>query len=164
MGKELYFLPPYSPELNVIEPSCGRVKHQARPIRSYTSTQKMIQTIHAAFRRVEADLLTRQDSMPTANHKNASRRICQVAPGASQKCGERNKTVMPSQRCLSMGTQGDHSLGSLTRSAHIGLFHTLRTQSLGTGFDRTTAEREAGFAGDGVVHVTTIVPQIADGL
>ena len=65
-GIELYFLPPYSPELNDIEPSCGRVKHQARPIRSYTSTKKLIQTIHAAFRRVETDLLTRQTSMPTA--------------------------------------------------------------------------------------------------
>ena len=65
-GIELYFLPPYSPELNDIEPSCGRVKHQARPIRSYTSTKKLIQTIHAAFRRVETDLITRQTSMPTA--------------------------------------------------------------------------------------------------
>ena len=65
-GIELYFLPPYSPELNDIEPSCGRVKHQEIPIRSYTSTRKMIQAIHAAFRRVAADLLTRQSSMPNA--------------------------------------------------------------------------------------------------
>ncbi len=33
-GIELYFLPPYSPELNDVEPSCGRVKHQDMPIRS----------------------------------------------------------------------------------------------------------------------------------
>ena len=65
-GIELYFLPPYSPELNDIEPSCGRVQHQARPLRSYTSTRTMIQAIHAAFRRVATDLLTRQSSVPTA--------------------------------------------------------------------------------------------------
>ena len=65
-GIDLYFLPPYSPELNDIEPYFGRVKHQEMPIRSYTSTKKLIQTIHAAFRRVETDLITRQTSMPTA--------------------------------------------------------------------------------------------------
>ena len=65
-GIELYFLPPYIPELNDIEPYFGRVKHQEMPIRSYTSTPKLIQTIHAAFRRVETDLITRQNSMPTA--------------------------------------------------------------------------------------------------
>ena len=65
-GIELYFLPPYSPELNDIEPYFGRVKHQEMPIRSYTSTPKLIQTIHAAFRRVETDLIYQQTSMPTA--------------------------------------------------------------------------------------------------
>ena len=65
-GIELYFLPPYSPKLNDIEPYFGRVKHQEMPIRSYTSTPKLIQTIHAAFRRIEKDLITRQTSMPIA--------------------------------------------------------------------------------------------------
>ena len=65
-GIELYLLSPYSPELHDIEPYFGRVKHQEMPIRSYTSTRTMIKAIHAAFRRVETDLLTRQNSMPTA--------------------------------------------------------------------------------------------------
>ena len=39
---ELYFLPPYSPELNDIEPYFGRVKQQEIPIRSYAFTRKMI--------------------------------------------------------------------------------------------------------------------------
>ena len=62
----LYFLSPYSPELNDIEPYFGWVQQQEMPIRSYTSTPKFIQAMHAAFRLVEADLVTRQHSMPTA--------------------------------------------------------------------------------------------------
>ena len=35
-GIYLYFLPPYSPELNQIEPVFRQVKYQEIPVRSYT--------------------------------------------------------------------------------------------------------------------------------
>ncbi len=55
----LYYLPPYSPELNAIEPVFGAIKQHDLPARRYTSVPALEAAIDAAFARAEARLLTR---------------------------------------------------------------------------------------------------------
>lgn len=50
-GIVLYFLPPYSPELNLIEPAFGVIKHHDMPERSYTSVDDLSQAVDDAFNR-----------------------------------------------------------------------------------------------------------------
>ena len=50
-GIVLYFLPPYSPELNLIEPVFGVIKYHDMPERSYTSIDDLTQAVDAAFHR-----------------------------------------------------------------------------------------------------------------
>jgi transposase len=48
-GIYLYFLPPYSPELNAIEPVFKQVKHHDIPIRSHTSKAELRSSVEAGF-------------------------------------------------------------------------------------------------------------------
>lgn len=48
-GIYLYFLPPYSPELNAIEPIFKQVKHHDIPIRSHTSKAELRASVQAGF-------------------------------------------------------------------------------------------------------------------
>lgn len=50
-GIVLYFLPPYSPELNLIEPVFGVIKHYDMPERSYDSVEYLTMAVDAAFER-----------------------------------------------------------------------------------------------------------------
>jgi transposase len=58
-GVEFYYLPPYSPELNAIEPIFGGIKHHDLPQRSYTTVPELMDAIDAAFTSAEARLLAR---------------------------------------------------------------------------------------------------------
>ena len=55
----LYYLPPYSPELNPIEPIFGAIKHTEMPQRSYRTAPALLDAVGAAFAACEARLLTR---------------------------------------------------------------------------------------------------------
>lgn len=57
-GIVLYYLPPYSPELNAIEPYLGVVKHHEMPERTYRTLPELSDAIDAAFARVEARLIS----------------------------------------------------------------------------------------------------------
>jgi putative transposase len=57
-GIHLYRLPPYSPELNLIEPFFGVVKHTEMPERSYSKIPSLLDAIDQAFTRCEQRLLT----------------------------------------------------------------------------------------------------------
>jgi putative transposase len=48
-GIYLYFLPPYSPELNAIEPLFKQVKHHDIPIRSHTSKAELRTSVEDGF-------------------------------------------------------------------------------------------------------------------
>jgi putative transposase len=48
-GIYLYYLPPYSPELNRIEPVFRQVKHQEIPVRSYTLRVGLREAVEAGF-------------------------------------------------------------------------------------------------------------------
>jgi transposase len=48
-GVYLYYLPPYSPELNLIEPVFRQVKHQDIPVRSHTSKADLRQAVESGF-------------------------------------------------------------------------------------------------------------------
>ena len=48
-GINLYFLPPYSPELNQIEPVFRRVKHQEIPQRSFTARAGLREAVETGF-------------------------------------------------------------------------------------------------------------------
>jgi transposase len=48
-GIYLYYLPPYSPELNRIEPVFRQVKYQGMPIRSYTTKAALREAVEHAF-------------------------------------------------------------------------------------------------------------------
>jgi transposase len=48
-GIYLYFLPPYSPELNAIEPVFKQVKHHDIPIRSHTSKAELRASVEGGF-------------------------------------------------------------------------------------------------------------------
>jgi transposase len=60
-GIQLYFLPPYSPHLNRIEPYFGVVKHTELPERTYPTDDALKAAIDRAFARVEARLLADDD-------------------------------------------------------------------------------------------------------
>jgi len=50
----LYYLPPYAPELNAIEPVFRAVKHLDLPERRYATTADLEAAVDAAFARVDA--------------------------------------------------------------------------------------------------------------
>lgn len=58
-GMYLYFLPPYSPELNEIEPAFGVVKHRGLPERRYTTVPALLDAVHAAFTTYEEALIAK---------------------------------------------------------------------------------------------------------
>lgn len=49
LGIYLYYLPPYSPELNRIEPVFKQIKHHEMPTRSHTSKAELRQSVEAGF-------------------------------------------------------------------------------------------------------------------
>jgi len=49
MGIYLYFLPPYSPELNQVEPVFRQVKHQEIPQRSFTTRAGLREAVVIGF-------------------------------------------------------------------------------------------------------------------
>ena len=53
----LYYLPPYSPELNAVEPVFRTVKHLDLPERRYPSAADLEAAVDAAYTRVEAQVL-----------------------------------------------------------------------------------------------------------
>jgi len=63
-GVYLYFLPPYSPELNAIEPVFGAVKHRGLPERRYTTVPALIDAVHVAFTAYEEALIARSAHHP----------------------------------------------------------------------------------------------------
>jgi putative transposase len=56
-GIRLYYLPPYSPELNAIEPLFGVIKYTELPERTYPTVPALLDAVNAAFARCEARLL-----------------------------------------------------------------------------------------------------------
>jgi transposase len=48
-GIYLFYLPAYSPELNLIEPVFKQVKHHEIPVRSYTSKAELRQSVEGGF-------------------------------------------------------------------------------------------------------------------
>jgi hypothetical protein len=62
-GIELYYLPPYSPELNAIERVFGGIKHHGLPARRYPSVPDLIGAVDQAFTEAEARLLTRHQCL-----------------------------------------------------------------------------------------------------
>ena len=56
-GIHLYYLPPYSPELNPIEPIFGAIKHTEMPQRSYRTIPALLDAVRAAFAACEHRLL-----------------------------------------------------------------------------------------------------------
>jgi len=67
-GISLYYLPPYAPELNPIEPVFGAIKHHDLPHRHYTTDATLTAAIDAAFARAETRLIARtaHDLRPAA--------------------------------------------------------------------------------------------------
>ena len=49
LGIYLYYLPPYSPELNRIEPVFKQIKHHEMPTRSHTSKAELRQAVEVGF-------------------------------------------------------------------------------------------------------------------
>jgi transposase InsO family protein len=58
-GIYLSFLPPYSPELNEIEPAFRVIKHDELPERRYVTVPALIDAVHAAFTRYEERLIAK---------------------------------------------------------------------------------------------------------
>jgi putative transposase len=55
-GIEFYYLPPYSPELNAIEPVFGGIKHHGLPERRYDSVDALMDAVDIAFTEAEERL------------------------------------------------------------------------------------------------------------
>jgi hypothetical protein len=53
----LYYLPPYSPELNAVERVFRTIKHQELPERTYPTLARLTTAVETAFARQEAKLL-----------------------------------------------------------------------------------------------------------
>jgi transposase len=60
----LYYLPPYSPELNDIEALFGVIKRQDLPERRYTTYEGLEEAIITGFTHVEQQLLQRHEDQP----------------------------------------------------------------------------------------------------
>ena len=60
----LYYLPPYAPELNAIEPVFRAVKHLDLPERLYPTATTLVAAVDAAFARVEAKVLGHCEYQP----------------------------------------------------------------------------------------------------
>jgi putative transposase len=60
----LYYLPPYSPELNDIERLFRTIKHHELPERRYPSFEALDAAVVAAFQRQEAKRLTKPSTQP----------------------------------------------------------------------------------------------------
>jgi len=58
----LYYLPPYSPELNLIEPIFGGIKAHDLPARAYTAWEALEEAIDVGFTHAEQRLRTRRDN------------------------------------------------------------------------------------------------------
>ncbi len=56
-GIYLFYLPPYSPEMNEIEHVFQDVKHHDLPERTYTSVQTLMSAVEEAFTRAETRIL-----------------------------------------------------------------------------------------------------------
>jgi putative transposase len=63
-GTYLYFLPPYSPELNAIEPVFRQVKYQEMPQRSHSSREGLRAAVEAGFRNYSHSLKARSKKKP----------------------------------------------------------------------------------------------------
>jgi putative transposase len=63
-GIDLYFLPPYAPELNEIEPVFRQVKYQEMPRPSYTSRQGLRAAVESAFMNYSRDLKSKSKEKP----------------------------------------------------------------------------------------------------
>ena len=63
-GVYLYFLPPYSPELNAIEPTFRVIKHDDLPERRYTTVPALLAAVHAAFTTYEETLIAKSAHHP----------------------------------------------------------------------------------------------------
>lgn len=62
MGIYLYYLPAYSPELNLIESVFKQVKHHDIPIRSHTSKSALRQAVDGGFQTRRQRLLYKTDN------------------------------------------------------------------------------------------------------
>jgi transposase len=63
-GVYLYFLPPYAPELNEIEPVFRQVKYQEMPRRSYTSRAGLRAAVENGFTAYSHDLGSKSKKKP----------------------------------------------------------------------------------------------------
>jgi transposase len=59
LGIYLYYLPPYSPELNEIEAVFKQVKHHEMPVRSFTSREELREAVEQGFTRYRHKLLSK---------------------------------------------------------------------------------------------------------
>ncbi len=48
-GIELFYLPPYSPELNMIEPMWRHIKHEEMPVRSHSTADELKEAVDTAL-------------------------------------------------------------------------------------------------------------------
>jgi transposase len=62
LGIHLYYLPPYSPELNHIEPVFKRVKHHEMPTRSFTSRADLRRAVEDGFDAYRRRLRAKHDN------------------------------------------------------------------------------------------------------
>jgi transposase len=62
LGIYLYYLPPYSPELNEIEPVFKQVKHHEIPKRSHTSKAELRESVEQGFDSFRQHLRTKSET------------------------------------------------------------------------------------------------------
>ena len=64
LGVYLYYLPPYSPELNRIEPVFKQVKHHDMPTRSFTTRTDLRKAVEDGFETYRRRLQNKGDKEP----------------------------------------------------------------------------------------------------
>lgn len=63
-GSYLSYLPPYSPDLNDIEPAFGVIKHRELPERRYPTMPSLIDAVRRAFTTYEERLIAKHLHQP----------------------------------------------------------------------------------------------------
>lgn len=73
-GTEFYYLPPYSPELNAIEPVFGGIKHHGLPERRYPTVPALMDAVDVTFTEAEERLHRQRRGQPGLDLMNTPAR------------------------------------------------------------------------------------------
>jgi transposase len=107
-GVYLYYLPPYSPELNRVEAVFRQVKYHQMPRRSHDTLVGLRTAVDAAMRDAHNDLAGKREIKlrPLSRWKRSTNTVpvCRPPPATGPACGRIQAPAFPARRILGAGS------------------------------------------------------------